>query len=306
MINVVCNIDNSYLKYCIVMLTSLFVTNKDEHFHIYIIAGELSDEAKKVISSVVEDEYGQELSFYIVGDKLLEYCPIDKNGYISIATYYRCFLVSILPESISKVIYLDCDLIVNGPIKEFWESDIDSYAVGCVEDMWSGKNDHYSRLQYSAEYSYFNAGVLLINLNYWRKNNIESQIVSYIQKYPDRLLYNDQDVLNAVLFEQRKFLPYRWNMQDGFFRKKRKMKVSSLPAVDAEMSKAVIIHFTGGKKPWHDECVHPCKKLYLKYQDMTQWAGQRPAINYLARINRFFQAIQGQFGLKNTYRKFKV
>ena len=172
--------------------------------------------------------------------------------------------------------------------------------------MWSGKEDHYSRLCYSKEYSYFNAGVLLINLDYWRKHDIEPQIVSYLQQFPERLLYNDQDVLNAVLYQQRKFLPYRWNMQDGFFRKKRKIWKTSLPALNAEMPKAVIIHFTGGKKPWHDECVHPCKKLYLMYQDMTQWVGERPKINYWSRINRFFQAIQGVFGLKNTYIKFKV
>lgn len=306
MINIVCNIDDRYLRYCVVMLTSLLTNNEDEHFHIHIIAGELSEASRQVLADTVEKRYNQKLSFYIVGGKILDACPIDKDSHISIATYYRCFLTSILPDDISKVIYLDGDLIVHGSIRDLWESNIEGFAVGCVEDMWSGKKTHYSRLAYSSDYSYFNAGVLLVNLDYWRKNDIEHQITSYIRQYPERLLYNDQDVLNAVLYHQRKFLPYRWNMQDGFFRKKKRIWETSLPALNAEMPKAVIIHFTGGKKPWHDECVHPCKKLYLKYQDMTQWAGVRPKVNYLARINRLLQSIQGLFGLKNTYVKYKI
>ena len=124
MINIVCNIDDRYLQYCIVMLTSLFANNKHERFHIHIIAGELSDSSKQALSDTVELKYKQRLSLYIVGDKILELCPIDKEGYISISTYYRCFLVSILPSDISKVIYLDGDLIVHVAIREFLESDI--------------------------------------------------------------------------------------------------------------------------------------------------------------------------------------
>lgn len=303
MIDVVCNIDNQYTKYCAVMLTSLFANNKNESFHIHIVADALSDDGQRVLLDIVEKQYNHTLSFYLVGGKMLSGCPIDLNNYISISTYYRCFLMSILPDSLSKVLYLDCDLIVCGEIQPLWDIDICGYAVGCVEDMWSGKDYHYSRLQYDSAYSYFNAGVLLINLDYWRQYSIQNKIATYIQRYPDRLLFNDQDVLNAVLYDQKFFVPFRWNMQDGFFRRKRKLRKESLPLLEHEMKNAVIIHFTGGKKPWHDNCIHPYKSEYLKYWDMTQWKGERPPINYAFRFNRVFEVIQGFMRLKNSYRK---
>lgn len=94
--NIVCNIDNGYVKYCIVMLTSLFVNNPEETFHIHIIAGELSEEARHQLTDIVERKYKQQLSLYLVGEEVLASCPIDHENYIS--TYYRGFITDILPR----------------------------------------------------------------------------------------------------------------------------------------------------------------------------------------------------------------
>ena len=301
-IHCVCNIDDAYLRHCIVTLTSLFENNPGEPVHVHIIAASLSDAAQKSIADTAR-RYGQECSFHIVGDRFDGLCPVAADGYISAATYFRCFLPSILPETVDKAIYIDCDLLVVGNIRPFWNIDIKGYAVGAVEDMWSGKPEHYQRLQYPESDAYFNAGVLLLNLGYWRENDIEEEIKAYIKEHPDRLLYNDQDALNGVLHSRRKLIPFRWNMQDGFFRRKRKIRPSTIEEVDREMPHTAIIHFTGSKKPWHDNCLHPCRKLYFKYLNMTPMAGWRPKINYFQRINRLFLAIQGALHLKNTYRR---
>lgn len=87
-----------------------------------------------------------------------------------------------------KVIYLDCDLVVNGSIQDFWDTDVSDYAVGCVEDMWSGKSDNYTRLHYDASFSYFNAGVLLVNLNYWREIGFQQKAVKYISRHVNELV----------------------------------------------------------------------------------------------------------------------
>ena len=301
--DIVCNIDNGYVKYCVVMLTSLFINNKNKDLHIHIIADDLSEESQFILSDVVEKQYKQHLSFYLVGAGLLSKCPIDANNYISISTYYRCFLTTILPSDISKVLYLDCDLIVRKPLDALFAICLDGYAVGAVEDMWSVKESHYIRLRYPEEYSYFNAGVLLVNLDYWRQHDIEDEITEYITNYPERLLYNDQDVLNTVLYARRLFIPFRWNMQYGFFRKRRKLRPSSIPALEAEMPETAIVHFTGGKKPWHEKSIHPYKKEYFKYLDLTRWSGERPPVNYLFRFSKLFNPIQGILGWKNIYRK---
>ena len=208
-IHIACNIDTSYVKYCIVMLTSLFENNQNVSFHIHVIAGELSAEARSLLYDWIEKHYSQTLTIYEAGEDLLKGCMIYGDSHISLATYYRIFLETILPQNLQKVIYLDCDLVVNGSILDFWNTDIKEVAVGCIEDMWSGKSDNYTRLHYNASFSYFNAGVLLVNLDYWRNIGFQQKAVKYISQHVNELIFNDQDVLNALLYDCKSFLPFR-------------------------------------------------------------------------------------------------
>lgn len=308
MIDIVCNIDDNFVKYCSVMLASLFTNNKKNKFHIHIITDRLSEESQKVLRNFIEEEYGNHLSIYSIDKEIKnKYLNIDMKGsHISIATFYRCFTASILPCNIKKALYLDCDIFVNGSIEELWEIDINEYAAGVVEDQWSNIKEYYSRLAYPESYCYFNAGVMLINLDYWRKHNIEEKIMEYISKYPERLVLNDQDVLNAVLYKEKLFIPYRWNMQDGFYRRRRKVRSTTIPELDKELNKGIIIHFTGSKKPWDKKSMHPLRKLYHKYIDLTPWKGERVNVGLILRINKILLIIQGYLGLKNAYRNIKI
>lgn len=304
--DIVCNIDDSYTKYCVVMMTSLFENNKGEDLNIHIIASDLLPANLSILSDVVEKKYSHKLYCYLVGDSLLSGFPIEDKSHISISTYYRLFLSSILPKDLPKVIYLDCDLLVRGSIRELWEQNVEGYAIGCVEDMWSGKADNYSRLHYDSLFSYFNAGVLLANLDYWRKSNFEEKALDYIRKYPERLLFNDQDVLNAIFHNQKVFISFRWNMQDGFFRQKRRLRKDVWSELDKELKCPVIIHYTGSKKPWNYKSIHPYKSEYFNYLDMTRWKGERPEIDYLFYLKKILNDVFCFLSLtKPKYRKIR-
>lgn len=276
--NIVCNIDDKYVQHCVVMLTSLFENNQWEKHSVYIISGQLSTISQKKISDWVVGKYKHDIYFYVVGEEILDGCKIYGESHISMATYYRIFLESILPSNLAKVLYLDCDLVVVGSLEEMWNTDISNYAVACVEDMWSGKLDNYTRLHYDSSYSYFNAGVLLINLDYWRKIGFEKKASLYIKEHIRELVFNDQDVLNALLHSHKLFLPFRYNLQDGFYRVKRKIRKEASDHLDLELQTPVIIHYTGSKKPWDFDSLHPYKVAYFKYLDMTEWQGERPKI----------------------------
>lgn len=304
--DIVCNIDDNYVKYCSTMLASLFANNENSKFHIHIITDRLSEASQNILKTFIEEKYGHRLSIHSIDKEIIKKFPSIKQIHISIATFYRCFTASILPCEIKKALYLDCDLLVNGNIEELWDIDLNNYAAGVVEDQWSNIKEYYSRLAYPDSFSYFNAGVMLMNLDYWRKHNIEEKVLEYISKYPKRLLFNDQDVLNAVLHKEKLFIPYRWNMQDGFYKRKRKVHPTNIPELDKELNKGIIIHFTGGKKPWKKECMHPLRKLYYKYIDLTPWKGERTNVGLILRINKVLLTIQGYLGLKNTYRNINI
>lgn len=275
-IHVVCNLDASYVKYCVVMLTSLFENNRNACVHVHLIAPEFTAEMKDMFSAWVEQRYQQHVSFYEVGEDYLENCTIYGNSHISLATYYRIFIEDILPKNIDKVLYLDCDLVVVGSISDLWNIDITDYAVGCVEDMWSGKKDNYERLHYPSSFSYFNAGVLLVNLGYWRRMQFRKQAEQYLVTHVNELVFNDQDLLNALLYDKKLFLPFRYNVQDGFLRTKRRIRPAAIPELDKELHNLVVIHYTGGKKPWQYKSLNPYRNVYYYYLDKTKWKGERP------------------------------
>lgn len=300
--HVACNIDGNYVKYCAVMLTSLLENNRRHPIHVHIISSPLEPGDRDVLRGIVQGKYGQEISFYFPPASLLDDCRTDETGHISPATYYRLFLTSILPADVRKVIYLDCDLIVNGDISEFWNTDISDVSLGCVEDMWSQMPGNYVRLHYDRKYSYFNAGVLLINLERLRSAGFEARAVRYLKEHADELVFYDQDLLNALLHDDKRFVALRWNVQDGFLRRRRtgRMSDEGVAALEHELLTPVIIHYTGSKKPWQYKSQHPWKHLYFRYLDMTQWRGERPAMPIAYRLNLALNRALQACGLKKS------
>lgn len=279
MMNVVCNIDHNYVKYCVVTLVSLMENNRKSDIGIHIIASDLTDSDKKIIREELKRYSNCDIFFYNIGNELLRDCPIRDGGHITVATYFRIFLVDILPVNIDKVLYIDCDLIVRKDITELWNTDISNYAIACVEDTCSnvtGIEDPYIRLQYDKKYSYFNAGVILFNLAYWRKHDIQSKCIEFIQQNPDKLIYYDQDVLNAILYDKKKFISFTWNTQEGFYRKKRRIRESAWAEIDKYLADPAILHYLGKRKPWHANAGYPLRDEWFHYLDLTRWKGERP------------------------------
>ena len=218
MIHIACNIDANFMQHCAVTLVSLFENNKSADICVHIVAPSLSEENQQILRNLVAS-YGNDIRFYFPPEDLLSCFAIKKFGKrISMATYYRCMFSAILPDDVEKVLYLDCDIVVFGDISEFWNTDLSGCCAACIEDIGKDEDERYERLHYDRSYSYFNAGVLLINLDYWREHKVDKQCVEYFQTYPERILFNDQDLLNVVLHKDKVFVPLKWNMQDGFYR----------------------------------------------------------------------------------------
>ena len=299
--DIVCNIDNNYTKYCAVMLTSLFENNKGEDIKIHVLGNGLSEETKAILVELVVDKYDSSISFYDV--KNINFELPSTNSHISIAAYYRLFISSLLPKSIHKVLYLDCDLLVVDSLYSYWNTDISQYAVGVVEEMWAFTHDRGKRWGYPSELSAFNSGVMLINLDYWREIHFEKQVVDFIREKFEWITDADQDVLNALFYDKKLFVPYRYNLQDGFYRRKRRINPKSENELNNELTQPVIIHFTNKRKPWKFNCIHPLRKEYFKYLDMTIWKGERPQMTLKQRWKRINYRISAFLHFANGFRK---
>lgn len=298
MIHIACNIDHKFVKHCAVTLVSLFSNNHKEEFTVHIVARELSDDDKNVLTNLAKD-YGNSVRFYTPDSRMLEGFTIRAtHNRLSVAAYYRCFLSAMLPETLERVLYLDCDIVVLGSIVSLWNTPMsDDVGVAVVEDMGCREAWRYDTLQYPMEYSYFNSGVLLINLVYWRNHDIAQACVDFYRTYPERIVFNDQDLLNCVLFQHKILLDLKWNMQDAYYRTAPQFG-SEWQKEHAEVLKhPTILHYTN-RKPWNYDSQHPLRKSYFKYLDLTPWKRERPWHSPMNVLKRFFRLLPFYIGLR--------
>jgi lipopolysaccharide biosynthesis glycosyltransferase len=196
----------------------------------------------------------------------------------SAAIYYRLCLPLLLRD-VSRVIYLDADTIVLRDLGALYDMALEGMAVAAMPDyalyyfeLFSlvpvGKGRKpviiYMRevlgLDYHGPNSYFNSGVMVLNLDIWRARDIARRCIEYV-RHAGYLQWPDQDALNVVC--DHKFVPLdaRWN---AFARwcegESRFGPLQSLAALQRQwMHDPWIVHFSGGGKPWqpdHTRTVH--------------------------------------------------
>lgn len=270
--------DKWYIMPTGVMMTSVCVNNPDVEIIFHIIHDDsVSDKDRADLEDTIARYKGKSIVFYAVDvTRFPSFPAVNKSGIgFTPATYYRLMLSEILPD-IPRVIYLDCDIIVRHSLVSFWNTDIDNMAVGVVPDFSEGIMEYYDRLDYASQFGYFNSGVMLVNLNYWRSHDVVTSFMNYIQNNAHLILKVDQDVLNVFFKDCKATLPITYNLAPGFLWDKhcydyRKYEKEVLEA----RQDPVIVHYAGNQ-PWqvfNGNPVHPFASSFFKYQNMTKWKG---------------------------------
>lgn len=277
--NIVCATDDNFVQHCCIMLVSLLTNNED--VNIYVLTEGLTPKNKKVIEDEVTALHGN-LQFCLVESSIVEKFPMPKIGglsHISRATYYRLLIADLLPKDVSKAIYLDCDLIIHHSIDELWNINIDGYALAAVKQI--GYGYEALRLGYPIEYGYFNAGMNVINLDYFRKYNVSRVLIDYISANYQKIKFHDQDALNGALYDKVLHLMPQWNMTSAVYiyqlgRKRDRVNGNLVCDYMKEKENAIkhqndpmILHYVSKPKPWQKGCVHPLYHLYYKYAVKT-------------------------------------
>jgi lipopolysaccharide biosynthesis glycosyltransferase len=229
MIHIVCSTDANYIMPTVVMIKSVCMSNRDEGISFHVIVDEsVTARQRKQLEEVVEGHDRHHVLFHLVDGNMFSGFPqlgITKT-YITKATYHRLLFTDLFDKDIHRLIYLDGNMIVTGPLRPLWETDLDGYAVGAVTDMSERIHD-YHRLGYPASLGYFNAGMLLVNLDYWREHKAKDLFMDIILHHPERIKYHDQDVMNIVFCQCKKMVPFRYNFQDGFMYKPERMEMDA-------------------------------------------------------------------------------
>lgn len=302
-------LDKGYVMPTGVMMYSACVNNQDVDIDFHVLIDEsVNANDQQDLKEVAEKFQGKRVLFYSLKSATTISFPLVKK-YLTRALYYRLFLSDMLPSTIEKVLYLDGDIIVRHSLLPLWNSNLASYAVGVVMDAWDGDIRIYNRLRYPYQKGYFNSGVLLINLKYWRDNNIANEFSEYLNNFPERIKQEDQDVMNVVLQDRKLMLPVKYNLQTAFL---RKVPFFDYWKYEKEIKEAyadpTIVHFTEKNKPWivttHNS--HPFRSTFYIYQNQTKWKNiciERRSIIQIIRnyVGDFLRQIKVKAPLKSKY-----
>lgn len=206
---------------------------------------------------------------------LYEFSPQSFSKYpptsqYSLACYLRLSAPSLLP-GVEKALYLDSDTIIVGDIHDLLETNVNEYALAACRDSSFSYNIVKSYLPKQVLGQYFNSGVLLMNLKWWREYNSEQQLIEYLNSHIVKL--PDQDALNFVFGGRGivKILHPKWNALASYFCYPPQVPDSEKQYIRTLWKDARIIHFIGPVKPWNQECVNPFKHAFKQAYDITPW-----------------------------------
>jgi lipopolysaccharide biosynthesis glycosyltransferase len=297
-INILCATDNNYAPYCGIMLTSLFESNRKSTFEVYVLVDGIMSDVNEKKYKELEKKYGSSITLMTVDNQMLEKCPINQNSdidnhsWVTKPTYYRLLAAELLPQSVRKVIYLDCDIVVDGDIRPLWATDLTGKAIAGIADCDGEGN--CTRMGYSKQDGYFNAGVAVYNLEYWRNNNTTEAFFEFIKDNGSRLLLMDQDVVNGVLHDKKQWLSERFNFQVSFFDPLfwEGYSESYRDTIISECNRAVVLHYCGALKPW-DFRYYGCPfyAAWNKYRKMSLW----PKCKVTKPLNKYVKSLVKEF-----------
>ena len=241
--NILTATDDNYAPWCGVMLTSLFKHNADVDIHVYILGDNISDKNIKKFQQLSPNVH------------IIDLCDIDFDSwvpslslgeYLSRTTWARLAVGDVLPPNIDKILHIDADTIILGSLRELYDTDL--------EDMAAAAVDEYRDASYlDIKGKYFNAGVILFNVDYFRKHDVKNRCIELAKAYSDIIRFHDQDVLNKafegkVIFKHRKFnLTCYGKVISDDLRKDADFKEDMEAVFNNDVR---IYHFVGKVKPW--------------------------------------------------------
>ncbi len=276
--NVIYVSDNTYAKYLGISMFSLLDNNRDlEEIAVYILSKEIDKKNTARLYKIAE-KYHRSIEFIDITEfeKKIPF-TFDTSGYNPIVLS-RLFLCSYLPEGVERILYLDCDIIVNGSIKELETVSFNQNLIAAVPELYMPA-EKKALIGLVKKETYYNAGVLLVNMELWRHEKIENAFIEYYRTMKGQLLYNDQDILNHCCKGRILRLSHTYNLSPNIFYFHRYFVKRLQPAYDTDsareyaqiISSPVIIHYMGDERPWIAGNKNRYRKQYEYYFYRSPW-----------------------------------
>jgi len=269
--------DNGYTVLLSALLKSIELNLREpQPINLYIISDNISKTNKdKLLKSVNSSLFS--LTWLTIEESMPKgtRLPLDHSSFPR-SVYIRLFIPYFVDQSISKVLYLDVDMIAVKDISALWQVDIGDHIVAGVVDRagkvgvrWSGIKN-YAELGLSPETKLFNSGLLIIKPQEWRKQKIAEKVIRCTEENAQHAVFPDQYGLNVVLANQWFELDQKWNCY-----------------ASSEEKDPYIIHFVGTKPLYKSyDNNEGYKTEFYNYLKFTEWNSYKPVSNYFRLLKK--------------------
>lgn len=250
--------DDTYIPYLDVAISSLIHNaSKAYTYRLIILNTGIKQENIDLVKR--RECEGFAIDFVDITEQVKDIQSRFKNVYhFSVVTYYRLFIASMFPQY-RKIVYLDCDLVVLGDISRLYHTDLRGNIFGAGPEMFVQSTPEFRRYAEAAlgvdPDGYVNAGVLVVDLEQFRKHKIEEKFIDLITRYDFDLLDPDQAYLNYLCDGKILTLPSGWNKEP-----------LPLPC-EGDLN---IVHYALYKKPWqYDDVMYG--EHFWRYAEMSPY-----------------------------------
>lgn len=267
MINIAYVSNDAYFVPLAVSIKSLISNNENIIFH--IMESDISEEHKKILFNIATPN---EIIFHNTSEYIAKIDKITSNLGDWKLSFSRLYIGSILKD-IDRVLFIDTDTVINGSLEDLYATNLEFNIIGAVKEITESETKN--KIGLKVVDSYFNAGLLLIDLKKWRAENIEEQLFEYISNNNGNVYYMDQGTLNHVLHHRIYELDLKYNVTSQLYmlvnNKHRKLEIVDYSYTQSEfmeiLKNPVIIHYTGMYRchPWYEKCIHPMCDIYDYY-----------------------------------------
>lgn len=250
-------IDNNYARCCASSIASFCFNNPTKNFNFHIMTNDLSTTNKKQFEQLAQ-LYSVNIYIYEINIDTLAKLPTQTH--LPIATYFR-FILPLILDNVDKLFYIDADIICLQNADDLFNINLNNNIIGAVPDLpWMNKKRNKTLILQN--HIYFNAGMLIINIDKWNNFNTFAKVLQAIQNEPQKFRYLDQDALNLILTKHIQYLDTKFNCID----------INNI-----DKKNIILLHFAAHPKPWNIAfpiskiCNEFNKNLYQYYENKTPW-----------------------------------
>lgn len=292
-IHIALGFDNNYIVHVYAMVTSIFHNNRQNKIYFHVVATGLSNEEKNDFKYYIKQNNAQ-VAFYDIPEFLLNNnITIPANTHFTAANLYRLFFPALLDTTIKKLLYIDTDTIIIGDLQPLFDYPLGNAALGAVPDSHF---PHREELGITGVGNYFNAGILLIDLDNWRDQRVSENVIQFIVDNPDKTPYIDQDGLNVILKNKWVKLDIKYN----FTLADVKLQVPTKELI----RDVVIVHYTSYRKPWILLNRNKLRYLYHYYLKLSPKSRQKKYTDFRWDINSLWTFMR--IRLKEFYFDYRI